>query len=257
MYNLDSNLSLSYRLIPTFGRDTIRRFTRNTSSLKKLAARDWEDMLQVSIPIFEDLLPAPCNNIILDLLFTLCTWHAYAKLRLHTTGTITSLSAFTTLLGTMLRRFKNKVCTLYHTRELPREEAARGRRTAALAGQAKGKGRARTTAPANSMSGTSRTKKFNMATYKLHALGDYVAAIIAFGPTDNYSTQVVSPILTAPILSTIYKLILHAGRTRAPPGQTLLRANKQGSICTSDSEAATTRGNSSSHPQVSNPCASE
>lgn len=38
----------SYRHVPTFGRDTIRRFQRNVSDLKKMAARDYEDILQVS-----------------------------------------------------------------------------------------------------------------------------------------------------------------------------------------------------------------
>ena len=37
----------SYRKIPTFGSDTIRRFTTNVSELKKLAARNFEDLLQV------------------------------------------------------------------------------------------------------------------------------------------------------------------------------------------------------------------
>ena len=32
---------------------------------------------------------------------------------------------------------------------------------------------------------------FNMCTYKLHALGHYIAAIVRFGTTDSYSTQVV------------------------------------------------------------------
>jgi len=36
-----------FRQIPTFGRDTIRRFDTNVSAMKKLAARDWEDILQV------------------------------------------------------------------------------------------------------------------------------------------------------------------------------------------------------------------
>lgn len=54
----------SYRLVPTFGRDTIHCFTCNTSALKKLAARDWEDMLQVSMPVIDELLPTPCNTII-------------------------------------------------------------------------------------------------------------------------------------------------------------------------------------------------
>jgi hypothetical protein len=37
----------SFRLVPTFGRDTIRRFSRNTSELKRMAAWNYEDILQV------------------------------------------------------------------------------------------------------------------------------------------------------------------------------------------------------------------
>ena len=36
-----------FRDIPTFGSSTIRRFASNTSEIKKLAARDFEDLLQV------------------------------------------------------------------------------------------------------------------------------------------------------------------------------------------------------------------
>jgi hypothetical protein len=36
-----------YRRVPTFGRGTIRLFHENASSMKKLAARDYEDLLQV------------------------------------------------------------------------------------------------------------------------------------------------------------------------------------------------------------------
>ncbi len=38
---------LSFRQVPTFGRDAIRRFSVNTSSQKRIAARDYEDVLQV------------------------------------------------------------------------------------------------------------------------------------------------------------------------------------------------------------------
>ena len=50
---LQSNLSLivliviRYREIPTFGAGTIRRFASNASAMKKLGARDFEDLLQV------------------------------------------------------------------------------------------------------------------------------------------------------------------------------------------------------------------
>jgi len=44
-----------FREIPTFGRDTIRRFSNNVSGMKQLAARDFEDILQVcccDVPLF-------------------------------------------------------------------------------------------------------------------------------------------------------------------------------------------------------------
>jgi hypothetical protein len=37
-----------FRRVPTFGRNTIRKFSNNASGMKKLAARDFEDLLQVS-----------------------------------------------------------------------------------------------------------------------------------------------------------------------------------------------------------------
>ena len=36
-----------FRQVPTFGLDTIRRFRDNISEMKKLAAHDYEDLLQV------------------------------------------------------------------------------------------------------------------------------------------------------------------------------------------------------------------
>jgi hypothetical protein len=39
----------SFRQVPTFGQDTIRRFSNNVSELKRLAARDFEDLLQVCV----------------------------------------------------------------------------------------------------------------------------------------------------------------------------------------------------------------
>lgn len=38
-----------YRQMPTFGSSTIRMFSNNASEMKKLAARDFEDLLQVRI----------------------------------------------------------------------------------------------------------------------------------------------------------------------------------------------------------------
>ena len=51
-FNLDSlarfkPLISRYHHIPTFGHGTIRRFHENASAMKKLAACDFEDLLQV------------------------------------------------------------------------------------------------------------------------------------------------------------------------------------------------------------------
>ena len=47
MFIFALSTTFSYRQVPTFGRDTIRRFRRNASELKQMAARDFEDLLQV------------------------------------------------------------------------------------------------------------------------------------------------------------------------------------------------------------------
>lgn len=219
----------SFRRVPTFGRDTVRRFTNNTSAMKKLGARDWEDILQCSLPVFEGLLDEPYNTIVLDLLWALATWHALAKLRMHTSLTVTYLDDATTVLGQNLRHFKNNLCDHFATKELPREEAARGRRTAAVIGKGRGRGirgqgRGRGSrgagrgrvgvrgsvrgrggdasgddeeTPANAQAGGPRIKMFNLSTYKLHALGDYVKMIRLFGSSDNVSTQTVRVIIIA------------------------------------------------------------
>src|SRR6267154_3255583 len=97
-------LACRYRLISTFGRSTIRKFHNNVLAMKKLAGCDFEDLFQVCnillssifscnssgckciMPCFEGLLLQSCEKTTLDLLFTLVTWHALAKLRLHTTS---------------------------------------------------------------------------------------------------------------------------------------------------------------------------
>ena len=47
---LVNELDRRYRMVPTFGGDTIRKFASNTSEMKRMAARDFEDVLQVSSP---------------------------------------------------------------------------------------------------------------------------------------------------------------------------------------------------------------
>lgn len=155
--------------------------------------------------MFEGLLPEPHNKVVLDLLFILATWHAYAKLRLHTTTSLKFLNETTILLGKALRGFANSTCEVFDTQELPQEEAARGRRRVAIV---KNQGAGPTAMAQESRSsrmpaGRSMRKRFNLCTYKLHALGDYVNAIWMYGTTDNYTTQIVRFPKSSPALSQI------------------------------------------------------
>ena len=97
---------------------------------------------------------------------------------------LTQFEASTTLLGQEMHQFLWRVCSKYHTYELPKEEAARGRRNVAL------------TTQAGASKELSRPRKLlctlNLNTYKFHSLGDYPEAIRQFGTTDSYSTQLVS-----------------------------------------------------------------
>jgi hypothetical protein len=162
--------------------------------MKKLAAHHFEDLLQVewiqsaigwammltpwqcALPVLDGLLPTPHNATILDLVFVMGCWHAYAKLRLHTEQTLASFERLTADLGTLLRHFSTVTCAAFRTIELPRERAARIRRAA------------NTSCP-SAPSGGSRVKGFNLSTYKLHALGDYPQTIRERGTTDNYTSQ--------------------------------------------------------------------
>jgi hypothetical protein len=137
------------------------------------------------MPVIEGLLPPPHNEVVLDLLFELALWHAFAKLRIHTDKTLDMFEASTKSLTTATRRFLKVTCDAYMTQELPKETAARGRRTAALAGKDKTR-----TAKGKSNS-TPKSKTLNLATYKYHALSDYPDTIRRFGTTDNYNTQIV------------------------------------------------------------------
>ncbi|KAG6812796.1 hypothetical protein H0H92_000428 [Tricholoma furcatifolium] len=190
-------LNKRFRNIPTFGRDTIRKFSNDVAAMKKLAARDFEDILQCSIPAFEWLLPEPHNSILLELLFKLATWHGLAKLKMHTDSTLQDLDNSLTRLGKSLRDFKRITCAAYVTRELPAEVAARGRRKAALAA-VKSVPRSNSQRrqhpkneeqPEKTAKTRPRLREFNMSTVKLHGLGDYAATIREHGTTDNYSTQ--------------------------------------------------------------------
>jgi hypothetical protein len=73
-------------------------------------------------------MPEPHNQRVLQLLFTASHWHALAKLRMHTDYTLILLDDLTARLGQELRNFSQRTCSVFDTRELRREAAARARR---------------------------------------------------------------------------------------------------------------------------------
>jgi hypothetical protein len=173
----------------TFGGDTIRRFSDNMLEMKKLAACDFEDLIQVrvhhqwhkywqqadnmiqcAIPAFDDLLPEPHNNTILRLLFTCGHWHGLAKLCMHTDNSLKILDELTHDIGTEFRTFMTKTCPAFNTKEQCNRE---------------------TSGSAKASSGP-KPAKFSIQTYKFHSLGDYVTTIREFGMCDSYSTEPIS-----------------------------------------------------------------
>ena len=122
--------------------------------------------------------------MVFDLIFILATWHAYAKLRLHTDHTLDSFDALTRPLGAALRHFAGKFSDCFDTKELPKEADAKKRRAA------KSKTKGKTSKPRGQKASISKVR-FNLSTYKLHALGDYASTIRQRGTTDSYSTQMV------------------------------------------------------------------
>jgi hypothetical protein len=132
---------------------------------------------QCAIPAYSGILAdGNENEIVLDLLFELATWHTLAKLRRHGNVSIVDLEASTRCLGIILRRFYDEICLNTDTRELPSNEVAR-----------MGPARKRR---------KKKKKTFNLFTYKVHALGHYPEFIRWMGTTDNYSSQTVGQFCT-------------------------------------------------------------
>ncbi|KIJ27116.1 hypothetical protein M422DRAFT_785011 [Sphaerobolus stellatus SS14] len=185
-------LNKRYRSIPTFGRSTIRHFASNVSEMRKLAARDFEDILQCAMPAFKRLFPEPFDTPIQELLFTLAFWHGLAKLQMQTDSALEMLDKLTVQFGKAIRHFANIVCPSFETVETPKEVRGRARAAAAKAqsGTVSQEAMTSETGPEKSTS-TTKQKKFNLQMYKLHVMGDYVPYIRELGTTDRISTQIV------------------------------------------------------------------
>jgi hypothetical protein len=132
--------------------------------------------------VFEGLFPASHDTIVQTLLYRFAQWHALAKLRNHSESTLSFLEDTFKTLSRQLRKFRDFTCAAFNTVELQKETAARRRRLAQ---------RAECINATSSESSGPRTKRFNLNTYKFHAMGDYVRTIKLFGTTDSFTTQIV------------------------------------------------------------------
>lgn len=125
----------------------------------------------------------PCHDVtVQSLLYRFAQWHALAKLRLHSQSTLSLFENTFKILSKQLRAFRDLTCTAFATVELPKEKVARQRRFAQHVGSHNSPSE-----PAGP-----KVKKFNLSTYKFHAMGDYMRTIRLFGTTDSYTTQIVS-----------------------------------------------------------------
>ena len=95
--------------------------------MKKLAARNFENLLQCSIPTFEDLLNGPHNKRLMKLLYRTAEWHMLAKLRMHTDSTLEHLEMLTKEFGFLMQQFRDLTCLKFRTAELPCEVASQNR----------------------------------------------------------------------------------------------------------------------------------
>ena len=134
---------------------------------------------QCSMPAFEGIFKnKKADNIVQDVLFEQATFYSYARLTMHTDGTLSVFTLCVKTLGKAMRVFLLTACPMFATRELPGETQSRQRRK-----------------KASETSATAKPKAFNLNTYKYHRLGDYPSIIRELGPMDNYSTQTVCSML--------------------------------------------------------------
>lgn len=149
-------------------------------------------------------------------------WHALVKLRMHTESTLALFQQVTQDVGKSLWFFTNEVCNVFDTKETPSECQAHQWRE-----KEKSQNKMASVEP-NTVSGVSRfsekasgiqkpdvsvskerLKKFNMQTYKVHALGDYPRTIHWMGTTDSYSTQIVRLCIPSQIIVFLFCIFWH------------------------------------------------
>lgn len=117
------------------------------------------------------------------------TWHALAKLRMHTDSSLSVFEETITILGQQLRFFVNRICPEFQTFETPAEAAAKERRRIARDAKRAEQG----LPPLPPRPQKRKPKEVSLETFKVHDMGHYPGYIRRYGTTDSYNTQTVSP----------------------------------------------------------------
>ena len=142
-------------------------------------------LFQCAMPVCDGLFLELHNTLVLKLLFTLCHWHGLTKLRIHANETLEILDAVTVSLGRELCTFSAHTCPTFLTHELKCETERQLHRQQQL------QSHTQCLSSQGPSISSRQPKTFNLQTYKLHALSDYVSSIRRYGTTDSYSTQLV------------------------------------------------------------------
>lgn len=140
------------------------------------------------MPCFEGLFGDEHDDSIQDVLFSTAAFHGFSKCRMHTDNSLDIYEGLTASLGHTMRQFTSTVCEDLEALPLAREEGARASR------RAKARARSHSHPRSRSHSQTRKSpqqKKFNMFTYKWHALGHYPNIIRNYGTLDLLGTHIV------------------------------------------------------------------
>ncbi|KAG2157996.1 uncharacterized protein EDB93DRAFT_1077626 [Suillus bovinus] len=99
---------------------------------------------------------------------------------MHSESTLNFLGETFNKLSQKLQKFQTFTCAAFDTLELPKEKAACQQRAVQCS----------ETNGLPPESNGARIKKFNLSTYKFHAMGDYMRMIKFFWTTDSFTTQI-------------------------------------------------------------------
>ncbi|EFI26951.1 ubiquitin and ribosomal protein S27a [Coprinopsis cinerea okayama7 len=193
----------SYRLMSPFGIDTIRKFTSNMSEMKRLGARDYENLLQETCSAYDTRETSKEHAARLKRIAKSTKTHQPSQLQQPTgthhvdppqipmPGSFSAVSANETPASVRERlprpsqnpppapSVQSNVSAPVHLRHSPAQDPPATDPSYV---------ESNTSVPAPDSKGRLR-KTLNLNTYKYHALCDYVETIRRFGTTDSYTSE--------------------------------------------------------------------